>query len=98
MRGNQEVENREVVRLQNYYINVDSKDRDLSLYPNPSEFKVEFNKERSDIRVISELKDRQGNIIHQSKRVVDNNNQKNYNIPNKIKEIECKQVIIPSNI
>ena len=92
---NQEVENREVIRLQNYYINVDSKDRDLSSYPNPSEFKVEFNKERNNIRVISELKDRQGNIIHQSKRVVDNKNTKNYNIPNKIKEIECKQVIIP---
>lgn len=91
----QEIENREVLRLQNYYINVDSKDRDLSLYPNPSEFKLEFNKERSNIRVISELKDRQGNIIHQSKRVVDNNDRKNYDIPNKIKEIECKQVIIP---
>ena len=92
---NKEVENKVEVRLQNYYINIDSKNRDLSLYPNPSEFKVEFNKERNNIRVLSELKDRQGNIIHQSKRIVEYNNTKNYKIPNKIKEIECKQVIIP---
>ena len=27
---NQEVENRDIIKLKNYYINVDSKDRDLS--------------------------------------------------------------------
>jgi len=80
-----------------YYINIDSRHRNLFLYPNPFNFQITFNKIIENHKIIPELTDQYGNIIYTSKRIflLDINNENNFKLLNNISKIECKHVIIP---
>ena len=83
-------------KKKSYYINIDSRYRDLSRFPNPTNFEITINKNQT-AKTITELKDQHGNLIHESKRLTQPiiSEGVNFIIPDNITEVECKQVIVP---
>jgi len=81
---------KEEIELKNLYLDIDSRFRNLKNYKYSSNFQIDFNK-KNDI-FFPELKVK-GITIYNSKRIILNN--KNIELPNNIKEIECIQAIVP---
>ena len=83
-------------KKKSYYINIDSRHRDLYRFPNPTNFEITINKNQI-AKTITELKDQHGNLIHESKRLSQPiiSEGVNFKIPDNITEVECKQVIVP---
>jgi len=88
------VEEKKIVKevpLKNIYVDIDSRFRNLVLNENPSGFEINFQPEQDVF--INELKDDNGVIIHNSKRIFLNNRK--LDLPGNIREIECINVIAP---
>ena len=79
------------IPLKNIYVDIDSRFRNLVLNENPSGFEINFQPEQDVF--INELKDDNGVIIHNSKRIFLNNRK--LDLPGNIREIECINVIAP---
>lgn len=82
-----------------YYITVDSQDRDLAIYPNPSNFQVKFSPSSNGIEV-GNIIDKDNNLIIEGKTLYfgdDNGASINITYDN-IYEIECIAVTVPLSV
>ena len=95
---NHETMNHEIpLTKKDYYITIDSIDRDLSLYPSPFNFQINFLPIYQQTNIPSK-RDDSGNIIIESKTITRNNNKTEMSRYSNISEIECISVNIPSDI
>lgn len=82
------------VRIKKYYISIDSKDRNLQLFPQPSQFQIKFAP-TSDSIIVGAQKDINNNIIYETTTI---NYGETKGIPityDNIKSIQCTGAIVP---
>lgn len=82
-----------------YYINIDSRDRDLEVYPDVNKFQVKFSPS-SDSNEIFQYRDASGEILYQTSKnfVGDGHGAALPEIYDNIFSIECVSAIVPYDI
>ena len=85
----------QLLKRVDHYIDIDSRmDRDLSLYPDPNNFQIEFAKR--DTESVERYVDKHGNVLYEHKVVEQNNKSSNIQpVYINILDIECKSVTVP---
>ena len=79
-----------------HYITIDSRDRDLEVYPNPNIFQVKFGP-ASNSRVQGIYRDKNNNVIYDASNITIEG-ERGATIPNvlnNIRSIQCEQAIVP---
>lgn len=82
-----------------YFINVDSRDRDLEVYPDVNKFQIKFSPS-SDSQELFQYRDNEGNILYETKKgfMGDGHGASLPEIYDNIYSIECVSATVPYDI
>ena len=82
-----------------YYVNIDSRDRDLEVYPDVNKFQIQFSPS-SDSQEVFEYRDVDGNILYQTKKnfIGNGHGAALPDIYKNIHSIECVSAIVPYDV